>query len=133
MVCILSNEGLPGAGPFFYIRITPRNNTFRLMADLSPRAPSRSPMLAWFATGVADDGRRSDGWGKHLFDFFSQPAICRIVFHTLVPVQMSFETGRWQREGIHPIRRTWVERTLVECTWVERTRVHRILLRQRLV
>jgi hypothetical protein len=42
-------------------------------------------------------------------DFFPQPAVCRIILHTLVPVQVSFETGRWEREGMHLVHQTWVQ------------------------
>jgi hypothetical protein len=41
-----------------------------------------------------------------LFDLFPEPTVCRIILHTLMPVQMSLETGRLEREGIDSIHRS---------------------------
>ena len=50
---------------------------------------------------------------QDLFDFFPQPAICRIILHTLVPVQVGFEPGRLQREGMHLIDQPYVQQLRV--------------------
>jgi len=52
--------------------------------------------------------RRSRRRIQNLLDFFPQPTVCRIILHTLVPIQMGLETGLLEREGIHPIHQTGV-------------------------
>jgi hypothetical protein len=44
--------------------------------------------------------RRSAFWGQDLFDFVPQPAICRVILHTLVPVQVGLQTGRVEPEAV---------------------------------
>ena len=62
---------------------------------------------ATFAAWLAPHLRPSGFRGQDLFDFFPQPAVCWIILHTLVPVQVGFEAGRLEREGmylVHQIR-----------------------------
>src|SRR5208282_5156646 len=66
----------------------PRDSNFE-------RAPAPLP------ADLARFPRRSVSRGHDLLDFFPQPAIRRIILHALVPVQVGFETGLWEREGIH--------------------------------
>jgi len=63
---------------------------------------------ATFATWLAPHLRRPGFGGQDLFDFFPQPAVCRIILHTLVPVQVGFEAGRLEREGMHLVHQTRV-------------------------
>ncbi len=47
------------------------------------------------------------------FDFFPQPAICRIVLHALMPVQVGFEPRCLQGEGVHLIDQARVQQLRV--------------------
>src|ERR1019366_4784803 len=53
------------------------------------------------ATGLARRCLALGVPGPRLFRFLPVASGCRIILHTLVPVQMGFETGRLQRKGKH--------------------------------
>src|SRR5208337_4598930 len=56
------------------------------------QVPRRFPFdLAPLPARLARHPRHASFRSRHFFDFFPQPAICRIILHTLVPVQVGFE------------------------------------------
>src|ERR1700728_4636992 len=60
-------------------------------------------------TGHAQRSRCSRWRSQDVFDLFPQPAICRVTFDTLVPVQVRFQTGGRERKGKHLIDRSHVQ------------------------
>lgn len=69
------------------------------------------PTVAPLAIGFAGSFQHRRFQCQDFFDLFTQPPIGRIIFHALVPVQVGFQTGSGEREGMYLVHRSGVQQS----------------------